>query len=115
MLGGARINANFAYTNSKNYNLVNRTDTPQLVGQAPFSWNIGPSYATKRALVTVGDFAQQREYLCLSIPEHRAGRSPLWTDRTERRQLLLLPHPGGRAGNLLHRQRLFGAGLRARI
>jgi TonB-dependent receptor len=54
VLGAARIIANFAYTNSKNYNLPNRTDTPQLVGQAPFSWNIGPSYATKRALVTVG-------------------------------------------------------------
>jgi TonB-dependent receptor len=54
VLGAARIIANFAYTNSKNYNLTNRTDTPQLVGQAPFSWNIGPSYATKRALVTVG-------------------------------------------------------------
>ena len=54
VLGGARIIANFAYTNSKNYNLANRTDTPQLVGQAPFSWNIGPSYANKRALVTVG-------------------------------------------------------------
>jgi TonB-dependent receptor len=54
VLGGARINANLAYTNSKNYNLVNRTDTPALVGQAPFSWNIGPSYATKRALVTMG-------------------------------------------------------------
>ena len=54
VLDGARINANLAYTNSKNYNLVNRTDTPALVGQAPFSWNIGPSYATKRALVTMG-------------------------------------------------------------
>jgi TonB-dependent receptor len=54
VLGGARMIANFAYTNSKNYNLTNRSDTPQLVGQAPFSWNIGPAYATKRALVTVG-------------------------------------------------------------
>jgi TonB-dependent receptor len=54
VLGATRIIANFAYTNSKNYNLPNRTDTPQLVGQAPFSWNIGPSYATKRALVTMG-------------------------------------------------------------
>jgi TonB-dependent receptor len=54
VLGATRIIANFAYTNSKNYNLTNRTDTPQLIGQAPFSWNIGPSYATKRALVTVG-------------------------------------------------------------
>ena len=54
VLGGARINANFTYTNSKNYNLTGRTDNPVLVGQAPYSWNIGPSYATKRALVTVG-------------------------------------------------------------
>jgi TonB-dependent receptor len=53
-LGNARINTNFTYTNSKNYNLVGRTDTPPLVGQAPYSWNIGPSYATKRALVTAG-------------------------------------------------------------
>ena len=77
VLGGARIIANFAYTNSKNYNLTNRTDTPQLVGQAPFSWNIGPSYATKRALVTVGCIAQQRKHLCLPVPEHRAGCCPL--------------------------------------
>jgi outer membrane receptor protein involved in Fe transport len=53
VLAGARINANFTFTSSANYNLVNRTDTPQLVGQAPFSWNISPAYATKRALVTV--------------------------------------------------------------
>jgi TonB-dependent receptor len=54
VLSGARINANFAYTTSKNYNLTGRTDSPQLVGQAPYSWNIGPAYATKRALVTMG-------------------------------------------------------------
>jgi TonB-dependent receptor len=53
ILAGARINANFTFTNSANCNLVNRTDTPQLVGQAPFSWNIAPAYATKRALATV--------------------------------------------------------------
>lgn len=54
VLKGARINANFTYTSSKNYNLPNRTDNPVLVGQAPYSWNIGPAYATKRALVTFG-------------------------------------------------------------
>jgi len=53
-LSGARINANFTYTASKNYNITGRTDNPALVGQAPYSWNIGPSYATKRALVTIG-------------------------------------------------------------
>ncbi|MGC2620416.1 MAG: TonB-dependent receptor, partial [Acidobacteriaceae bacterium] len=54
ILGGARIDANFTYTGSKNYNLTGRTDNPQLVGQAPYSWNIGPAYATKRGLFTVG-------------------------------------------------------------
>jgi TonB-dependent receptor len=54
VLSGARINANFTYTNSKNYNLTSRTDNPALVGQAPYSWNVGPAYATKRALVTFG-------------------------------------------------------------
>ena len=34
-LSGARINANFAYTDSRNYNLTGRIDHPQLVGQAP--------------------------------------------------------------------------------
>ena len=54
VMGGTRLNANFTYTNSKNYNLADRTDTPQLVGQAPYSWNIGPSYANKHLLVTMG-------------------------------------------------------------
>jgi len=54
VLAGAQINVNLTYTSSKNYNLTGRTDNPALVGQAPLSWNIGPSYATKRALVTVG-------------------------------------------------------------
>lgn len=54
VLQGARINANFTYTDSTNYNITGRTDNPALVGQAPVSWNIGPEYATKRALVTMG-------------------------------------------------------------
>jgi TonB-dependent receptor len=54
VLAGARMYANFTYTKSRNYNLTGRTDSPALVGQAPVSWNINPSYATKRALVTVG-------------------------------------------------------------
>jgi len=54
VLAGTRIDANLTYTGSRNYNLPNRTDNPALVGQAPISWNIGPAYATKRALVTFG-------------------------------------------------------------
>lgn len=54
MLKGLRLNTNFTYTESANYNITGRTDTPALVGQAPFSWNIAPSYATSRLLATVG-------------------------------------------------------------
>jgi TonB-dependent receptor len=54
VLSGAQINANITYTGSQNFNLPNRTDNPPLVGQAPFSWNVGPAFATKRALVTFG-------------------------------------------------------------
>jgi TonB-dependent receptor len=53
-LKNIRLDSNFTYTTSKNYNIADRTDTPQLVGQAPYSWNIGPAYATKRALISVG-------------------------------------------------------------
>ncbi len=52
VLGYARFNGNFTYTGSKNCNLTGRADSPQLVGQAPVSWNIGPSYVTKRAQVS---------------------------------------------------------------
>ena len=54
VLAGARINANMTYTQSRNYDLTGRTDTPPLVGQAPFSYNITPSYETKRATVSLG-------------------------------------------------------------
>jgi TonB-dependent receptor len=54
VLGGARIDANLTYTGSRNYKLTGRNDDPALVGQAPLSWNVGPAYATKRALVTFG-------------------------------------------------------------
>jgi TonB-dependent receptor len=54
VLSGARIDANMTWTNSKNYDLQGRSDNPQLVGQAPWSYNITPSYATKRATVELG-------------------------------------------------------------
>jgi TonB-dependent receptor len=54
VLSGARINANMTWTNSKNYDMQGRTDTPPLVGQAPLSYNITPSYVTKRATVELG-------------------------------------------------------------
>lgn len=55
VLSGGRISANFTYTQSKSYGVPGvGTYVPPLVGQAPVSWNINPSYATKRALFTVG-------------------------------------------------------------
>lgn len=53
-LSKARINTNFTWTGSKNYDLPGRSDTPALVGQAPFSYNVTPSYETKRLTVSVG-------------------------------------------------------------
>jgi TonB-dependent receptor len=54
VLAGARIDANMTYTDSKNYDISGRSDAPPLVGQAPFSYNITPAYATRRALVSLG-------------------------------------------------------------
>lgn len=54
VLAGARIDANFTWTQSRNYDLTGRSDSPPLVGQAPFSFNITPTYATKRATVSMG-------------------------------------------------------------
>lgn len=54
VMSALRIDTNFTYTQSKNYNLTGRSDTPPLVGQAPFSVNINPTYATKRATVSLG-------------------------------------------------------------
>jgi TonB-dependent receptor len=54
VLAGAQINANFTWTQSGAYNIQGRSDTPALVGQAPFSYNINPTYATRRATVSMG-------------------------------------------------------------
>jgi TonB-dependent receptor len=54
VLSGARIDANMTYTGSKSYGVPLRTDVPPLVGQAPWSFNVNPAYATKRALVSMG-------------------------------------------------------------
>lgn len=54
VLSGARIDANMTYTESKSFGVPYRTDVPPLVGQAPFSYNITPTYATRRAIVSMG-------------------------------------------------------------
>jgi TonB-dependent receptor len=54
VLSHAQIDANMTWTQSRNYDLTGRSDTPSLVGQAPFSYNITPTYQTRRATVSVG-------------------------------------------------------------
>lgn len=54
VLSHGRIDANMTWTQSKNYDMQGRSDTPPLVGQAPFSYNITPTFVTKRATVGVG-------------------------------------------------------------
>lgn len=54
VLSNARIDANMTWTNSKDYGLPGRTDAPPQIGQAPWSYNITPAYATRRAIVELG-------------------------------------------------------------
>ena len=54
VLSHAQLDANMTWTQSRNYDLVGRSDTPPLVGQSPFSYNINPTYETKRATVSMG-------------------------------------------------------------
>jgi TonB-dependent receptor len=54
VLSAAQIDANMTYTNSRSYGVPYRTDVPPLVGQAPFFYNISPTYETKRAIVSMG-------------------------------------------------------------
>jgi TonB-dependent receptor len=54
VLSNGRIDANMTWTQSNNYDMQGRSDSPPLVGQAPLSYNITPSYVTKRATVSLG-------------------------------------------------------------
>jgi TonB-dependent receptor len=54
VLSGLQIDANMTYTESQSFGVPERTDVPQLVGQAPWSFNVNPAYKTKRAMVEMG-------------------------------------------------------------
>lgn len=54
VLSGLQIDANMTYTESQSFGVPERTDVPQLVGQAPWSFNVNPAYETKRAKVEMG-------------------------------------------------------------
>src|SRR5262249_13500953 len=50
VMKGAGISANYSYTNSEADGLLGllRDDTPALLRQAPHTWNISPTFDTKR-------------------------------------------------------------------
>lgn len=54
VLGGAGISANYSYTESRANGLPNRSDSPALQRDAPNSWNISPTYDTRRFSMRVG-------------------------------------------------------------
>ncbi len=55
VLGGSGISANYSYTSSQATNVDPlRTDSPALLRQAPNSWNISPTFDTKRFSMRVG-------------------------------------------------------------
>jgi TonB-dependent receptor len=54
-MSGLGFSGNYTYTNSAARNVDPlRTDNPPLIGQAPSSWNIGPSYDGRHLSVHVG-------------------------------------------------------------
>jgi len=55
VLRGSGLSANYSYTNSQAQNVDPlRTDSPALLRQAPNSWNISPTFDTKRFSMRVG-------------------------------------------------------------
>lgn len=91
-LGNARINTNFTYTASTNYNITGRTDNPALVGQAPLSWDITPAYATRRALITFGASHNGASIYPYQYQSEGPWGRLLRRERPQRRQLLLCSH-----------------------
>ncbi len=54
VLRGAGLSANYSYTNSQASGIAGRSDSPALLRQAPNSWNISPTFDTKRFSMRVG-------------------------------------------------------------
>lgn len=54
VLSGLGINANYSYTASQEKGVPLRTDHPRMIDQATNTWNLSPSYDTKRLSVRAG-------------------------------------------------------------
>jgi TonB-dependent receptor len=101
VLRGAGISANYSYTTSQ-ASLVDplRTDSPALLRQAPNSWNVSPTYDTKRfsmrAGMTFDDkmiYAYQYENLAYATDD---GGNPIVVNGIQ--QTVSNPQVGGTAG-----------------
>ncbi len=54
LLGGAGISANYSHTSSTARGLPDRTDQPSLLRDSPNTWNISPTYDTKKFSMRIG-------------------------------------------------------------
>jgi TonB-dependent receptor len=54
VMKGAGLSANYSYTTSQIKGLLDRSDEPAMLRQAPNSWNISPTFDTKRFSMRVG-------------------------------------------------------------
>jgi TonB-dependent receptor len=54
VLKGSGLSANYSYTSSQANGIPGRSDSPALLRQAPNSWNISPTFDTKRFSMRVG-------------------------------------------------------------
>jgi TonB-dependent receptor len=54
VLGGLGITANYSYTGSRIKGIALRTDHPRLIDQATNTWNISPTYDSKRFSLRMG-------------------------------------------------------------
>lgn len=54
LLRGLGISANYSYTASREKGVPLRTDHPTLIDQSPNTWNLSPTYDTKRLSVRAG-------------------------------------------------------------
>jgi len=54
VMSGAGLSTNYSYTTSQANGIPGRSDSPRLLRQAPNSWNISPTYDTKKFSMRVG-------------------------------------------------------------
>jgi len=101
-LKGAGLSANYSYTNSQATNVDPlRTDSPAMLRQAPNSWNISPTFDTKRFSMRVGmtfddKMIYQYNYENLAYATDSSGNPIYNADGTQ--PIVPNPQVGGTAG-----------------